>query len=98
MLSDIGGVLGLNAQVCLEEIDPRLRGPRLEQIAIKLLRRSEAGTEGMHYRDWFAALRRAGHYVGGKDPLATFLAQINRSPAVERIGQRSGRYRLRAAA
>lgn len=98
MLTDIGGALGLTAQLCLEEVDPRLRGARLEEIAVELLRRADAGAHGLHYRDWFALLRRAGHHVGGKDPLATFLAQINRSSAVERIGQRSGRYRLRVAA
>lgn len=96
VLNEIGSVLGLSSQMCLEDVDPRLRGPRLEEIAIELLRRAGTGAEGIHYRDWFRLLRSAGHHVGGKDPLATFLAQINRSGAVERIGQRTGRYRLRA--
>ncbi|MHB1468290.1 MAG: hypothetical protein ACYCU0_03980 [Solirubrobacteraceae bacterium] len=98
MLEEIAGVTGLAAQLQLEDIDPRLRGPRLEEIAVELLRRSRADDQPIHYREWFALLRAAGHYVGGKDPLATFLSQINRSAQVERVGPRSGLYRLRAAA
>jgi hypothetical protein len=40
----------------------------------------------------------AGHDVGGKDPLATFLAQVNRADGVESLGRRSGLYQLRAVA
>lgn len=98
MLGEIGAALGLSAQTCIEDIDPRLRGQRLEEMAVDLLRRSGEHEEPIHYREWFALLQRAGHRVGGKDPLATFLAQINRSSAVERVGQRSGLYRLRDAA
>lgn len=98
VLDEIGAVVGLTSQMRLEDADPRLRGPRLEEIAVDVLQTADAGDGGMHYRDWFALLRSAGHHVGGKDPLATFLAQINRSRAVERIGQRTGRYRLRAVA
>lgn len=98
VLEEIGAVVGMTTQLRLEDVDPRLRGPRLEEIAVNLLRNANAGKEGLHYREWFALLRSAGHHVGGKDPLATFLAQINRSQAIERIGQRTGRYRLRAVA
>lgn len=98
MLAEIGAAVGLSAQTRIEDIDPRLRGQRLEEIAVSLLRRYREGDEPIHYREWFALLQRAGHHVGGKDPLATFLAQINRSPSVERMGQRSGLYRLRTAA
>lgn len=97
-LAEIGSVIGMSAQLCLDDLDPRLRGPRLEAIAVDLLRHEAIATDGIHYREWFALLRRAGHHVAGKDPLATFLAQINRSPVIERLGQRSGRYRLRAVA
>jgi hypothetical protein len=48
----------------------------------------------IHYRAWFDLVREDGHQVGGKDPLATFLAQINRAPGVVSAGNRSGRYRL----
>lgn len=97
VLGEIASAAGLAAQLRIEDIDPRLRGPRLEQIAVDVLRNH--GVDGsIHYRDWFGLLRAAGHHVGGKDPLATFLAQINRAPTVERVGQRTGLYRLRAAA
>ena len=97
VLGDLEAALGRAAQLRIEDLDPRLRGHRLEEIAIELLRRQpEFGA--IHYRDWFNLLRRAGHHVAGKDPLATFLAQLNRSTAVERVGHRSGLYRLRNAA
>jgi hypothetical protein len=50
----------------------------------------------VHYREWFDLLRARGHLVGGKEPLNTFLAQINRSDAIEKVGRRSGRYKLAA--
>jgi len=97
MLGDLESALGRATQLRLEDLDPRLRGQRLEEIAIALLRgRPEFGST-IHYRDWFNLLRQAGHHVVGKDPLATFLAQLNRSASVERVGQRSGLYRLRRA-
>jgi hypothetical protein len=50
-----------------------------------------------HDRDWYALLCAAGYRAHGKEPLASFLAQINRAERVEPLGGRSGRYRLRAA-
>lgn len=98
MLGELESALGIAAQLRLEDFDPRLRGQRLEEIAIELLRARPDFGQPIHYREWFALLRRAGHRVAGRDPLATFLAQLNRSPAVEAVGQRSGLYRLCAAA
>jgi hypothetical protein len=97
VLADVAAVVGLSPQLRIEDIDPRLRGPRLEEIAVQVLRAAGLQDGTIHYREWFALLRCAGYYVGGKDPLATFLAQINRSSDVERIGQRTGKYRLRVA-
>jgi len=98
MLGELESALGIAAQLCLEDLDPRLRGQRLEEIAIDLLRAQLDFGRPIHYREWFALLRRAGHHVAGKDPLATFLAQLSRSTSVEPVGQRSGLYRLRAVA
>ena len=50
----------------------------------------------VHYREWFELLRSRGHLVAGKEPVNTFLTQINRSDAVIRVGRRSGRYKLAA--
>lgn len=98
MLGEIDSVLGRNPQLRIEDADVRLRGQRLEAVAIDLLAKTRGAEAEIHYREWFELLRADGHLVAGKEPLNTFLAQINRSEAVERIGRRTGRYRLAAAA
>jgi recombinational DNA repair protein RecR len=97
LLSELDGLLGIAAQLRIETLDERLRGQRLEEIAIAVLR-DECGSDAIvHYRDWFKLVRARGHRIAGKNPLGTFLAQINRSTAVERVGRRTGRYRLATA-
>ena len=93
-LSDLEGVLGEAAQLGIDDFDRRLGGQRLERIAIRLLRERVDSGQEIHYREWFDLIREAGYEVSGKNPLGTFLAQLNRSTAVERVGKRSGRYRL----
>lgn len=96
VLGEIDSVLGRDPQLRLEDANVRLRGRRLEAVALQVLSEERgAGTE-VHYREWFEMVRERGHLIAGKTPLNTFLAQINRSPAVESIGGRSGRYRLAA--
>ena len=68
-----------------------LRGPAIRTTAVALLVAS--GRDALHYREWFELLTQAGHDVAGKDPLAVFLTQITRSPAV-RKGARPGEYVL----
>jgi hypothetical protein len=68
-----------------------LRGPGIREVAVALL--ADNGREAMHYREWYELLERAGHTIAGKDPLAVFLTQISRSPAVRR-GNRAGVYEL----
>lgn len=98
MLAEVESLFGTETQLRLEQADLRLRGRRLEEVATQVLA-EEIGTEAdVHYRDWFALLRARGYLVGGKEPINTFLAQINRSEAIEPIGRRSGRYRLARAA
>lgn len=97
MLEDINAVLGKSPQLRLEEANVRLRGQRLEAIAIEILAEERGAEVEVHYREWFELLRGRGHLVAGKEPLNTFLAQINRSDAVERVGKRTGRYRLARA-
>jgi hypothetical protein len=94
MLSEVEALLGTETQLSLEQADLRLRGRRLEEVATQILTEEVGEGAVVHYRDWFALLRARGYLVGGKEPINTFLAQINRSEAVERIGRRSGRYRL----
>lgn len=97
VLGELDGVLGLASQLRLESLHERLRGQRLEEVAIAVLREERGEDCVVHYRDWFALLRARGHHVAGKDPLGTFLTQINRCSSVEPMGRRSGQYRLAAA-
>jgi hypothetical protein len=69
-----------------------VRGRQLRLVAAQLLWRS-AGTQEIHYREWFERLIAAGYGVGGRDPLASFLTNVRDSPAVRR-GDRQGFYRL----
>jgi uncharacterized protein YlxW (UPF0749 family) len=71
----------------------RLRGPAIRRAAIGVLLDHPERPQALHYRDWFAELGRAGYAVAGKDPLAVFLTQLSRSPAV-RKGTQSGVYEL----
>ena len=78
-------------------------GVPLDRLVTRLLSRSpfeyrlaghiENGRDAMHYREWYELLERAGHEIAGKDPVAVFLTQISRSPAVRR-GTRAGIYEL----
>jgi hypothetical protein len=96
-LKDLQGLLGEAAQLRIDDLDRRLGGQRLERVAIRLLEERPDAAAGIHYREWFDLVQEAGYQVSGQDPLGTFLAQLNRSSAVESLGRRTGRYRLRIA-
>ncbi len=91
-------VAGLAPQMAICEISEELRGERLREVALDVLQRLSTSGDPVHYRIWFEALVESGYRVIGKDPLATFLTQVSRIDRVERIGRRSGLYRLRVAA
>jgi hypothetical protein len=74
-----------------------LRGAAIRRTAVKLLATSEFADEPIHYTDWFALLSEAGFGVAGRDPQATFLTEINRSPVVTRTPE-AGTYALDRAA
>lgn len=97
VLQELEGALGMRAQLQIEQLDLALSGRRMAEVAVAVLRRETQPGQAVHYRDWFALLQSAGFKVTGKDPLASFLAQVSRAPEVEAVGDRSGRYRLRAA-
>lgn len=94
LLIEMAAALGLSAQLRIEDLSPRLRGQRLQEVALEVLESEWGAGRDIHYREWFDLVQERGHRVGGKDPLATFLAQIHRAPGVERRGKRSGRYQL----
>jgi hypothetical protein len=98
LLGEVESVLGCAPQLRLEEANLQLRGQRLEKIAIEVLEEERGSDAEVHYREWFELLRDRGYRIAGKQPVNTFLAQIGRSPAVERVGRRTGRYRLAKAA
>lgn len=60
-----------------------LRGAQIRETAVRVLA-SSATSQAVHYRTWFELLRHEGFAPAGKDPLATFLTQIGRSPVVQR--------------
>jgi uncharacterized coiled-coil protein SlyX len=98
MLREIESALGKHPQLRLDQADIRLRGQRLEEVAVAVLSAEDEVEQPIHYRAWFELLRAHGYLVAGKKPLDTFLAQINRSSAVEKVGSRTGLYRLADAA
>lgn len=97
MLEEVSSVLGISPQLRLDDSDVRLRGRRLEEVAVEVLQTERGAGAEVHYREWFELLREHGYLVAGKEPLNTFLTQINRSQSVERVGRRTGRYRLSVA-
>jgi hypothetical protein len=96
MLRSVAEVLGLSPQATIDGLGIGLRGQRLREVAVEVLQRHVSPGQALHYRDWFALLQDENIAVAGRDPLATFLAQISRADEVEAVGRRSGRYRLRA--
>ena len=91
-------VAGLAPQMAILDISEELRGERLREVALEVLQRLGAAGDPVHYRAWFDALLAEGYRVSGKDPLATFLTHVTRIDRVQRVGRRSGLYRLSIAA
>ncbi len=91
-------MVGLAPQIAMCEISEELRGERLREVALDVLREKFGRGDPIHYRAWFDALVESGYRVSGQDPLASFLTQVSRIERVERVGRRTGLYRLRAAA
>lgn len=96
LLRRMDELTGRSPQLSLEA-QGELRGQKLQEIAVELLRQKKGTGVDVHYRDWYALLEEAGLHVAGKNPLNTFLTQVARAPAVESVRPRSGLYRLRVA-
>ena len=97
LLREIEDVLDLAPQLRVDLQTEELRGQKLRDVAVEILR-AEVGTgTPIHYRDWFRLVRDAGHRIAGTNPLAAFLTVVSRSEQVERMGTRSGMYQLRVA-
>jgi hypothetical protein len=98
LVRSMSEVLGISSQTTIEELGGALRGRRLREVAVVVLRKHHAPGAEVHYREWYDLVASEGIAVAGKDPLATFLSQVSRADAVEAVGRRTGRYRLRAVA
>jgi hypothetical protein len=61
-----------------------LRGAAIRKTAVRVLAANSQPEAPVHYRDWFELLTSQGFMPAGKDPLATFLTQVGRSPVVQR--------------
>jgi hypothetical protein len=70
-----------------------LRGASIRETAVRVLADSAAAGQPIHYRDLYELLLQRGFLPAGKDPLATFLTQLGRSPLVTR-STASGMYSL----
>lgn len=96
LLRRMNEMLGIAPQLSLDA-QGELRGQKLQEIAVELLRQKKGAGVEVHYREWFGLMLEAGLHIAGKDPLSTFLTQIARAESVESVRPRSGLYRLRAA-
>jgi hypothetical protein len=71
----------------------RLKGAALRERAARRYYLVHGAGRALHYRRWFDLLLDEGVEIVGKDPLATFLTNLNRSPVVVR-GEESGTYAI----
>jgi hypothetical protein len=70
-----------------------LRGTAIRETAVRLLAQSSDAVRPIHYRRLYEMLSDAGFTVAGKDPLATFLTQLSRSPVMRKT-TKAGIYEL----
>lgn len=96
-IRELGELLEVEDQLSITGLTEELRGERLRQVASDIVFRNFEPGETFHYKQWLELVVREGHRIGGKNPAATFLTQAARIEQVERVGRRTGLYRLRAA-
>ena len=72
------------------------RGRELREAATRVLFLTSGADRVVHYRNWLDEVLKAGIDVIGKDPVATFLTNVSRSPVVVR-GDEPGTYRIDTA-
>jgi hypothetical protein len=96
LLREIEELSDRRPQLRLERLDRQLKGRRLQEVAVEVLRRRIGTDQAIHYREWFALLRAEGYEVSGRDPVNSFLTGIGRAAGVERVGSRTGLYCIAA--
>jgi hypothetical protein len=97
-IRELGELLGIEDQLSLSDLSDQLRGERLREVAAEVLWRNFHAGDVVHYKQWLERVVAEGYQIGGKNPTATFLTQVARVESVERVGRRSGLYRLSATA
>lgn len=97
-IRELGEVLEIEDQLSITALTEELRGDRLREIAADVLWRHFKVGDVVHYKEWQALVVSEGHRIGGKNSAATFLTQVARETTVERVGRRTGLYKLVAAA
>jgi hypothetical protein len=97
-IRELGEVLEIEDQLSITALTEELRGERLREIAADVLWRHFKVGDVVHYKEWLALVVAEGHRIGGKNSAATFLTQVARETTVERVGRRTGLYKLVAAA
>jgi hypothetical protein len=93
-IRELGEVLDIEDQLSLTTLNDELRGERLREIAADVLWRHYKAGDVVHYKEWLALVVAEGHRIGGKNSAATFLTQVAREKTVERVGRRTGLYKL----
>jgi hypothetical protein len=96
-IRELGEILELEDQLSIVALSEELRGERLRDIATDVLWRHFRAGDVVHYKRWFDLVVADGYRIGGRNPAATFLTQVARVESVERVGRRSGLYKLLAA-
>jgi len=61
-----------------------LKGAAIRERAAQRYYLTHGAGKALHYRHWFELLIAEGAEIAGKDPVATFLTNLNRSPVVMR--------------
>jgi hypothetical protein len=97
-IRELGELLGIEDQLSMTDLSDELRGERLRDVAADVIWRNFGAGDVVHYKQWLECVVAEGYRIGGKNPTATFLTQAARVESVERVGRRSGLYRLTAAA
>jgi septal ring factor EnvC (AmiA/AmiB activator) len=65
-----------------------LAGAEIRMVAVQILASTANPSRPIHHKDWYGLVLDAGYGIAGRDPVATFLTQIGRSPIVRRTGER----------
>jgi hypothetical protein len=91
---EIDEMLGVAPQLSLQVASHALGGEQLRLKAVEILAERRGPAFPIHYKDWYELVLDAGYRVHGRDPLATFLAQVTRSPVIASSSPNRGVYIL----